>query len=117
MAQARQATMFGRFEDGRMVGRMAWRADPETSRAAAAGMVRSGHLNAQAALVFEALRRRPGSTTAELARWLAIDRHIPARRMVELVRAGRVVRCEKRRCQVKWTLAHTYRLSVMDGQA
>jgi DNA-binding MarR family transcriptional regulator len=113
MAQARQATMFGQFEDGRMVGRMARRVDPETSRAAAAWMVRSGHLNAQAALVLEALRRFPGSTTAELARRLAIDRHIPARRMRELVRAGRVVRCEKRKCQVKGTLAYTYRLASL----
>lgn len=79
---------------------MSRRTDPATSAAAAADLHDSGALGRQRAMVLGAVRRWPGSTSAELADRLACDRYCPSRRLPDLERAGLVRRGPARRCSI-----------------
>lgn len=73
------------------------RSDPHTSAVAAEELVCSGVHAKQCRQVLEALRRHPGSTSAELAQRSGLDRFLCARRLPDLRRAGLVVRDEQGR--------------------
>jgi len=75
------------------------KSDPETSVQAAQKLQRSGKWRGQKQRVFEALRRNPGSTSAELAEFMGGDRYIPSRRLPDLARVGMVKKGKVRLCQ------------------
>lgn len=64
--------------------------DPISSHHAAAEMQRTGAARAQAERVLSAIRRYPGSTSAELAKSAHIERYCVARRLPELETLGLV---------------------------
>ena len=68
--------------------------DARSSHEAAAEMERTGRAKAQAERVLAAVRRYPGSTSAELAKSAHIERYAVARRLPELAKAGLIVRVE-----------------------
>jgi len=72
--------------------------DPLTSWDAADRVVRGGKATRQQALAGEAVRLKPGCTSAELAQHCALDRYQLARRLPELEEAGRVRRGATRKC-------------------
>jgi len=72
--------------------------DPSTSHAAAALVTATGKRHSQAERVLDALRRHPGSTSAELAKRMGVDRFMPARRLKELETGRRAMRGNVRRC-------------------
>ncbi len=74
--------------------------DPLSSFQAADRLSRSGKYLSQKEAVFEALRRNDGATSAELAAYMVVDRHMPARRLPDLVRDGRVTQGLPRSCKV-----------------
>jgi len=74
--------------------------DPDTSVQAAQKLKQSGSWAGQKRRVFEALRRNPGLTSAEIANLMGGDRYIPSRRLPDLERAGLVKRGRIRLCQV-----------------
>ena len=76
------------------------RSDPSGSVAAAERLQQSGLGGRQRRAVFLALRERQGATSKELAEHMACDRYTPARRLVELERAGWVCRGRRRTCRV-----------------
>ena len=67
---------------------LAHRDDPGTSLEAAAALVQGGGLSCQLEVVLDALRRYPGSTSAELAERAGLDRPLVARRLPALARSG-----------------------------
>ena len=85
---------------------LAAKADPITSHKAAERMVDSGALGKQMQTVLNAVRRWPGSTSAELAEKIAagIDgdkwRFRAARRLPDLAKLGRVEQRSRRVCFV-----------------
>lgn len=62
--------------------------DPVTSHIAAEEVTKSGLRGRQQKEVYEALRKFPGRTSAELAVVACLDRHAVARRLPELKKAG-----------------------------
>jgi hypothetical protein len=78
------------------------RADPLSSHAAADELERSGRAEAQRRQVLAVLRRWPGSTSAELAALGGLDRHMVARRLPELYRAGYAERVSAGRACLRW---------------
>lgn len=84
------------------------RSDPETSHEAARSMNRTGRAAEQRQAVLMALCANPGSTTAELAAVMGVDRHVPGRRMSELEKQGHARRGETRVCQVNGTKAQEW---------
>lgn len=68
--------------------------DPVSSHKAAADMERTGRAKAQAERVLAAIRRFPGSTSAELSKSAHIERYATARRLPELLKAGAVTRAD-----------------------
>jgi len=65
-----------------------------------AELQRSGKWTGQKRRVFDALRRNPGLTSAEIANLMGGDRYIPSRRLPDLERAGLVKRGRARTCAV-----------------
>ncbi len=78
---------------------IARRRDPETSKIAARRITQSGERASQQQRILSLVNQRPGHTSAEIAAFLGMDRHIPARRLSELERQTLVKRGEKRDCQ------------------
>ncbi len=76
------------------------RQDPVGSFEAADGLKRHGFSGRQRLAVYHALRAHQGSTSAELARIMDVDRYQPSRRLPELEKAGWVCRGRRRRCSV-----------------
>jgi DNA-binding MarR family transcriptional regulator len=72
--------------------------DPATSYVAAEKMQRTGRLAGQRKAVLDALNRHSGSTSAELAEIMAIDRHITARRLPDLEQMGLIRKGPARYC-------------------
>lgn len=77
---------------------LARRDDPESSKESAQRLVESGQLKGQKQAVYLALRRFPGSTSAELAKRADLTRHLTGRRLPDLERAGLVRRGDLRPC-------------------
>ncbi len=90
------------------------RMDPATSHAAARAIITSGRRDTQAQRVLEAVRRAPGSTSAEIGRIAdlnhehGVDRYIAARRLPEVELLALVRRGPARRCTVSDCMAITW---------
>ncbi len=89
--------------------KLARHTDPSTSLDAAQRVVRSGRLSKQKEQVLKALRRWPGSTSAELASKMGAERAMPGRRLPDLEKAGEVHKCGTRLCEVRGTRAKIWR--------
>lgn len=76
------------------------RNDPHTSFVAAEELAASGKYGRQKAAVLAMLKRWNGSTSAELARRMGVDRYLTARRLPDLEREGLAVQGPARRCTV-----------------
>ena len=74
--------------------------DPVTSKEAAEEHVESGRNETQRGVVLDILALMDGSTSDELAEAMKISRYIPARRLPELERDGKVRRGEPRKSTV-----------------
>ena len=72
--------------------------DPITSLIAEDRVNRTGVRGKQCRQVFEALQRNPGSTSAELAYLMDVDRVMPARRLPDLEKLGFVKKGDIRHC-------------------
>ena len=83
-----------RYETVRDMRPAARDTDASGSHAAAERLQKTGIGGKQRLAVYHALRRYPGSTSAELARYMNVDRMVPARRLVELERAELRMRAE-----------------------
>ena len=73
--------------------------DPETSREAAIAAEKSGSAGCQRTACLRAVRDMPGSTAAEIAAYLELERHVPSRRLPELRRLGLVRNGPARICR------------------
>jgi hypothetical protein len=82
--------------------------DPATSWEAAETMVSSGKRALQQAAAEQAVKLNPGHTSAELARYCALDRYQLARRLPEAESAGLVRRGESRKCMATGHSATTW---------
>lgn len=88
--------------------------DPLSSHLAEQEVTESGARAIQCRKVYSALRRAPGSTSAELAKAFDIDRHCVARRLPDLADSGYITRSDQRKCMVTgrlsltWELRHDY---------
>jgi DNA-binding MarR family transcriptional regulator len=91
-----------------LTGHPARRTDPASSHVAAREITRSGLRAAQAEQVSLALTLWPGHTSRELASRAHLDRHMVARRLPELERAGTVKRGPMRACRESKRLAVTW---------
>jgi len=74
--------------------------DPASSSIAVAEIKKSGLRKAQCEAVYQTVTGHPGKTSAELAQIMSIERHIPARRLPDLERQGRVRKGSMRPCDV-----------------
>lgn len=84
------------------------RSDPASSKLAESHVTATSRAAQQRACLNQA-RARPGSTSAEIAKALGIDRHIPARRLPELLRiANGVRRGPLAKCTVSGRMAVTW---------
>ena len=85
--------------------------DPETSELASKQILKNGSRTAQKERVLKMLVRWPGSrrpTSAELAGFNRVDRHMVARRLPDLEADGLVTRGEKKQCSVTGKQAITW---------
>jgi hypothetical protein len=82
--------------------------DPETSHLAADAVTRSGKRGAQQAVCLEAVRKNPGSTSAELSKVIGVDRFMPARRLPEIEHAGLIRRGAIAECMVTGSMCLTW---------
>lgn len=90
------------------------RFDPVTSHEAAQEVEASGRAGNQRRLCLEEVRRYPGSTAAEIAAGLGLERHVPSRRLPELRAAGLVMNGEVRECKVMKTRSMTWLPAYQD---
>lgn len=88
------------YKDMRGMEPLSRHTDPLPSYVAADKVKRTGIGGRQRLAVYHALRANQGSTSAELARIMDVDRYQPSRRLPELEKAGWVCRGRRRRCTV-----------------
>jgi hypothetical protein len=74
--------------------------DPDSSRAAAEAITRSGERQRQTSEVLRLVREHPGRTSLELTRFTDLDRYQVARRLPELEQGLRIRKGEIRACTV-----------------
>ena len=82
--------------------------DPFTSHLAGRAIESTGAAHDQRTRVLDMVRLAPGLTSAELARAMGIERHIPARRLSELKTAELVETRGNRHCAVVGSLCMTW---------
>lgn len=82
--------------------------DPATSHIAAEEIEVSGKASTQRRACLVMVRREPGLTSAEIAKELGWERHVPARRLPELRESGLVKNGITRKCSVMGTLMMTW---------
>ena len=87
--------------------------DPETSHRAAAGIAAGGKLNSQRRTMLKCVIENPDLTGAEMELIEGVERGVPSRRLVELVRAGLIEVSGKRPSKTNGNVMQTYR--VADG--
>ena len=87
-------------------------ADPATSHEAEEHVNTSGIRDGHARVVFEALRRHEGATSAELASYAGVDRYVTGRRLPDLEKLGLVRKGESRRCRAARKNAITWWLTT-----
>ena len=81
--------------------------DPSTSHEAATRQSK-GRANSDAIAVLSCVKTMSGATSAELATFYGLDRHMVARRLPDLEASGKVLRGSVRRCKVRGTNAVTW---------
>ena len=84
--------------------------DPETSHRAAAGMTASGKLSSQRKMMLKCVIENPDLTAAEMELVDGVERGVPSRRLVELVRAGLIKVSGKRPSKTNGNSMQTYRV-------
>jgi len=84
------------------------KSDPVTSALAAERVEANGTAEDQRSRVLRFVQEHPGSTSAEIAKGLEMNRHQPARRLPELAKTEQIERGERRPCLVAGTLAVTW---------
>jgi hypothetical protein len=82
--------------------------DPWTSDAAIESLGKGGQLAEQRQAVLRALQQHPSCTSAELAVYMEVDRHLPARRLPDLRNLGLVTEGPKRLCRIKGRMSVTW---------
>jgi predicted transcriptional regulator len=82
--------------------------DPGTSRLAAKELAASGIYGRQKRMVYEGLKRNNGTTSAELAQRIGVDRYVTARRLPDLEREGIVRKGPARLCEITNSLCVTW---------
>ena len=87
------------FEIGRRA--RARRTDPETSHEAARSVEICGTAADQRRKCLQAVREAPGSTAAEIAEVLGMERHAPSRRLPELRESGWICNGKARVCRIQ----------------
>ncbi len=80
--------------------------DPITSHIAAGNVCKTGRAQAARKLILQFVQANPGYTSAEIAKALGMDRHIPSRRLPELY--PHVVKGSVRICRVNGTSMKTW---------
>lgn len=90
------------------VVRLARRADPATSHAAAEMVTAIGSRQDHIGRIVRAVRAHPGRTSAELAPLAELDRVEAARRTADAANQGLIERGSARVCRVKGTKAITW---------
>tara|TARA_R110000824_G_scaffold122386_1_gene279423 strand:- start:2247 stop:2579 length:333 start_codon:yes stop_codon:yes gene_type:complete len=91
--------------------RLTRKTDPETSHRAAAGMVASGKLSSQRKVMLKCVIENPDLTGAEMEMLDGVDRGMPSRRLIELVRAGLIEVSGKRPSRTNGNVMQTYRVA------
>ena len=81
--------------------------DPASSHEAA-NRQRKGRANTDAMIVLACVKTMPGATSAELAMFYGLDRHMVARRLPDMEERGLVKRGEIRKCNAHGTNAVTW---------
>ena len=81
--------------------------DPASSHEAAQRQ-RRGRANSDGMIVLACVRTMPGATSAELAAFYGLERHVVARRLPDLAERGLVKRGEIRKCRAHGTNAVTW---------
>ena len=81
--------------------------DPASSHEAA-NRQRRGRANTDAMIVLACVKTMPGATSAELAMFYGLDRHMVARRLPDMEECGLVRRGEIRKCKAHGTNAVTW---------
>ena len=82
--------------------------DPVTSHMAAAEIEAGGKAQAQRETVLSALSAFPGCTSAEIAEYAKLDRHMVARRLPELRVSKQATKGNIRECRAHGTMAATW---------
>ena len=82
--------------------------DPVGSFEAADAFLKSGKKYQHFKIIYNALKRHNGSTSLELSRHCALDRHQIARRLPEMIDPGLVKKGPSRTCRVAETKALTW---------
>ena len=94
--------------------------DPDASHVAAATVEMDGTANCQRTIVLSAVRLRPGSTAAEIARdvterGIPMDSYQANRRLPELRKIGKIKNGDDRVCSVKNSTCSTWWTVVSHG--
>tara|TARA_B100000519_G_scaffold96672_1_gene84147 strand:+ start:5346 stop:5660 length:315 start_codon:yes stop_codon:yes gene_type:complete len=87
---------------------LARNSDPETSLIAAREMAATGQLGNMELTALNLVLNNPGWTSAELEKRHGFERGQIGKRLSTLVNNGRVIRGDKRRCEITGKLAFTH---------
>jgi predicted HTH transcriptional regulator len=90
--------------------KLARRTDPETSHSAAASIAEGGKLSAQRKMMLKCVIENPDLTAAEMELIEGVQRGVPSRRLIELVRAGLIEVSGKRPSKTNGNVMQTYRV-------
>jgi hypothetical protein len=82
--------------------------DPHTSHTAAADHEASGKAGTHRAILYAAVLRHPGMTSAELGQICQLERHEAACRLSDLKNSGSVYQGDSRKCTARNTNAVTW---------
>ena len=91
--------------------------DPITSHEAAQQHEASGKAESHRRVIYAYILIAPGSTSAEIAAAIGIERHAAARRCPEIEQAGLIVKGPSRKCRVNGTQAVTWLIAPRKGES
>lgn len=81
---------------------------PETSREAAEELATTGKLAGMELRALNLVTRYPGATGAELEKMAGLERGQVSKRLSSLVNQGRIIRGDKRKCNITQRAAFTH---------
>mgnify|MGYP003668684449 CR=1 FL=1 len=87
---------------------LARNSDPETSLIAARELAATGQLGKMELTALNLVLMSPGSTSAELEKRNGYERGQIGKRLSTLVNSGRIIRGDKRKCNITGKLAFTH---------